>query len=268
MSLYDSIANALFTNTIGDGINSTLGGALDTLGGSKFGNAVLNIGASMARNAAVGLANKYAPSITQGVTKPNLGAMDNVMNGNGNFDSLGLGTPLFGGISLAEARKIYQEMRSIKHCRKNLFLIEVSSQLMGDISGRFNLFVIDLDYSPLTISGEKRKIGAAHVDCVNSSDPVELKITTMDDTSGFIKNWFRTHHAATAAVDGTVGLPINYAIKIKIIHGFITHGSNQGGYEDIGLFRCANMDTSMSRREDGLQEVPLSFVQLDTFMKP
>jgi hypothetical protein len=130
------------------------------------------------------------------------------------------------------------------------------------------MFAIDLEYTPLTISGEKRKIGAAHVDCVNSSDPIELRMTTMDDTSGFIKSWFKEHCMAAAWPDGVVGLPYEYAVKIKIVHGFITQGSNPGGYEDVGLFRCASMDVSLSRREDGLQELPLTFVQMDTFFKP
>lgn len=300
MSLYDSISNALssksLSNSIRDGVSSSLGGLGDSvnnaLGGSTFGKAISNMGTSMAQNAATGLANKYIPAGAQRMLRTGTGALGDIMNGDFNSAGLrlldsgmlseflpgiagvaaqaryfGTPTPLFGGISPAEAQKIYQEMRSVTHCRKNLFLLEVSSALLGDISSRFNLFAIDLDYSPLTISGEKRKIGAAHVDSVNSSDPVELKITTMDDTDGFIKTWFREHCAATAAHDGTVGLPIDYAIDIKIVHGFITQDSNFGGYEDIGKYRCANLDVSMSRREDGLQELTLSMVQMDTFMQ-
>lgn len=301
MSLYDDISTALakksLSNAIGDGVNSMLGGIGDgvsgALGGGTFGKAASNIGTSMAKNAAVGLANKYVPSSMQRMAKTGMGALGDVMSGDFNNAGLrlldsgllseflpgmagvgaqarffGTPTPLFGGISPAEARTIYQEMRSASFCRKNLWLIEVSSWLMDDVSSRFNMFAIDLDYSPLTISGEKRKIGAAHIDTVNSADPIELRITTMDDTDGFIKEWFRVHCAATAAPDGTVGLPYEYAIKIKIVHGFITQGSNFGGYQDLGRFRCGNMDVSMSRREDGLQELPLSFIQLDTFMTP
>ncbi|MCK9394246.1 MAG: hypothetical protein M0Q44_01480 [Methylobacter sp.] len=301
MSIYDDAANALskknIANALRDGVSSSLsgisGGVTDALGGSAFGKAVSNIGTSMASNAAAGLANKYIPASMQRMATTGFGALGDVMSGNLDnagvrlLDSgmlseflpgmagigaqarfFGTPTPLFGGISPAEAKQIYQEMRSINFCRKNLFLIEVSSRLLGDISSRFNMFVVDLDYSPMTITGEKRKIGAAHIDLVNSSDPVELKITTMDDTDGFVKEWFRVHHAATASSDGTVGLPIEYAIKIKVVHGFITQGSNYGGYQDLGLFRVADLSVSHSRREDALQEVSLSFVQMDTFMAP
>jgi len=301
MSLYDDISNSLstkgLTTAVGDGVNSALGGVGEgiagALGGGTFGKAVSNIGTSMARNAAVGLVNKYVPAKVQRLANAGTGALGDIMNGDFNNAGLrlldsgllseflpgmdgvgsqarywGTPTPLFGGITPAEARSIYQEMRSNQYCRKNLWLIEVESWLLDDVSGRFNMFAIDLEYTPLTISGEKRKIGAAHVDCVNSSDPIELRMTTMDDTSGFVKSWFRTHCAAAAAPDGTVGVPSEYAIKIKVVHGFITQSSNLGGYQDLGLFRCASMDVSLSRREDGLQELPLTFVQLDTFIKP
>lgn len=300
MSLYDDISLALttkgLTNALGGGVDSALKNVgediAEDLGGGTFGKAVANIGTSMARNAAVGLANKYIPANMQRLANIGSGAIGDIMNGDFNNAGLrlldsgllseflpgmeGVGaqarffntpTPLFGGISPADARGIYQEMRGNRYCRKNLWLLEVSSKLGDDVSGRFNMFAIDLEYTPFTISGDKRKIGAAHVDCVNSSDPVELRMTVMDDVGGFIKDWFKQHLYATASSDGTVGVPNDYAIRIKVVHGFITHDSNRGGYHDIGQYRVANMDVSLSRREDGLQELPLTFVQLDTFMK-
>jgi hypothetical protein len=295
MSLYTDIVNSLsrqsLSGALGDAASSALGGINDALGGSTFGSAIGNIGASMARNAAIGLVNKYIPAHLQRVVNAGTGAVGDILNGDFSnaglrlFDSgllreflpgmdgvaaqaryFGTPTPLFGGISPAEARQIYQEMRSHALCRKNLFLIEVSSRLTHDASGRFNLFATELDYAPFTTTGEKRKIGAAHADIVNSADPVELRLTTMDDQSGFIKSWFKEHSMAAASKDGTVGVPDSYAINIKIVHGFITRGSNFGGYEDVGFFRPANIDINLSRREDAMQELTLTFVQLDTFI--
>jgi hypothetical protein len=295
MSLYDSISKSLSTKAItagiGDGINSALGDLKGALGNTPFGNAVANMGTSAARNAAVGLANKYIPSNMQRMIATGTGALGDIMNGD--FSNAGLRvldsgilndllpgmsgigsqarfwgtpTPLFGGITPEEARAIYQEQQNTNFCRKNLWLIEVSSKLWGDQSSAFNMFATDIEYSPFTVTGEKRKLGSAHVDLVNSSDPVELRITTMDDINGSLKSWFKAHCAATASVDGTVGVPADYAVKIKIVHGFITQGSNRDGYEDIGTYRCGNIDISLSRKEDGLQELQMSFVQLDTFM--
>jgi len=297
MSLYDNIAKSLstkgLTTAIGNGTDSALSGLKGALGGTPFGNAVANVATSMARNAAVGLVNKYVPGKMQRLVASGTGALGDVMNGD--FGNAGLRvldsgilsdflpgmegvgaqarfmstpTPLFGGISPAEARSIYQEQRSNEFCRKNLWLIEVSSRLTGDASSSFNMFATDIDYSPMTITGEKRKIGAAHIDLVNSSDPTELRITTMDDTSGTIKHWFKDHSEACASGDGTVGLPSDYAIKIKIVHGSVAGGHVVGGYHTLGQFRTGNIDMNLSRKEDGLEELQLTFVQLDTFINP
>jgi hypothetical protein len=50
------------------------------------------------------------------------------------------------------------------------------------------------------------------------------------------RNDFRKNvHPFNAAVskNGTVGVPEQYAIRIAIVHGFITQGSNRGGYAGL-----------------------------------
>jgi hypothetical protein len=254
VSLYSEIDNALFAERFGSG---------------------------MLQGAAMQLADRFLPSEVANVV--NRGGIQDAINGNyqalgGKIldqfsDSLNLqqfywGTPtaLFGGVTPAEALRIYMDAKIEPRAKKNLFLIEVSSVLLGDVSHRFNLFCTELDYAPLTIGGEKHKIGAAHTDSVNSSDPVELRITTTDNQDHYIKRWFQNQCCACAASDGTVGLPADYAVTIKILHSKITRESSGSDYEDVGLFRPANMEIQLSRREDALQELTLSFVQLDTFM--
>lgn len=125
-------------------------------------------------------------------------------------------TPLFGGITPTEARQIYQTMQNTRISKKNLFLIEVSSALMGDcVSQWSNLFATELDYTPLTISGDKRKVGCAVLDSVQSSEPTELRVTTIDDQFGTIKRWYEQHHAATVSQDGTVGTPKDIVSAIQ-----------------------------------------------------
>jgi hypothetical protein len=301
MSLFKDIADSLssqgLNNAISggsDSLTSGLGSGIKTVfGGGQFGDAMASMGTGMARNAALSVYNKYVPISMQRAANTAGGAIGDILNGDfggaglrvldsgllrdflpAGMDSIasqarywGTPTPLFGGLTPEEARQIYNESQGVNFCRKNLWLIEVKSNLWGDISGRFNLFAIELDYAPFTTSGEKRKIGGAHADIVNSSDPVELQITTMDDENGFIKNWFVAHSKAAASKDGTIGLPDQYAISIRIVHGFIgNNAGNMGGYEDIGKFRPANIQINMSRRENALQELQLSFVQLDTFI--
>lgn len=177
-------------------------------------------------------------------------------------------TPLMGGITALEAKKIYREALSIKRSNTNLFLVEFSSRLMGDVSGKMNMFVTSLDYTPFSVSGEKVQLGSAQVDLVNSSEPVELMLTTLDNKSGFVKEWFARHCAIATREDGTVGLPFEYAIKIRIVQAYISNLSALfgGAYADVGLFRPANIDVSLSRSDDSVQSLSLSFSQLDTFM--
>ncbi|MFZ4540137.1 hypothetical protein [Propionivibrio sp.] len=301
MALYDQVASSLSSKgligSISSGLSSSLGGvassAAKAMGGSPLASTVANIGNSMASNAAMGLVNKYIPAKVQGALNAGAGIAGDLMNGNfegAGMKLLGSGllnkllpgmsgvasqtaywgtpTPLFGGISPMEARGIAVEMGENRFSKKNLFIIEVSSKLQGaGVMHRFNMFVTELSYAPLTLTGDKIKIGSASVDSVKSSEPVEMRITTLDDHQGTLKRWYSDHHAAAAPEDGTVGHPGDYAIKIKVVHAFITQGSNQGGYEDIGLYRPANIEFTFSRREDGLQELQMTFSQLDTFMK-
>jgi hypothetical protein len=264
MSLYDDTATALAAST--------------SAAGSKLAQAVSTIGTGMAKNAAMGLGiagdlmggdfeNAGLRLLDSGLLRDLLPGMDGVVS---QARYWGTPTPLFGGITPAEAKRKHDEIMATRFAKKNLFLIEVSSSLFGNgwNFDRFNLFATDVTYAPITISGEKRRIGSAAVDIVNSSDPIEMRITTKDDQAGTIRRWFAAHSAKVAGTDGTVGVPAEYAIKIKIVHAFITRESNRGGYEDIGLFRPANIEVDLSRRDDNLEEIQMSFTQLDTFMRP
>lgn len=301
MSLYNNVAESLSSNglfgSIRSGLNSALGSvagaATDALGGGKLAKTVTSMGQSMASNAAMNLVNKYVPLQAQRMVNVGAGGLGDILQGNwegagmrlldsGLLNDLlpGMGgvasqtmywgapTPLFGGISPTEARSIYNDMRSQKLAKKNLWLIEVSSRLGGDMSQRFNLFATEIEYEPFIVAGEKRRVGGAVVDAVQGAEPVELRLITIDDQQGTLKRWFAAHHSAAAARDGTVGVPDRYAITIKVVHAFITRGSSRGGYEDVGMFRPANLAVSLSRREDGLEEVQMTFSQLDTFMRP
>lgn len=186
--------------------------------------------------------------------------------------------PLMGGISPSKAREIHETYSNTEFARKNLFLLEVSDLSPasdgsnryveeGGIYGTFNLFVTELSYSPLTITGEKRKIGSTSTDSVHSSEPAEIRITTMDDSAGTIKKWFAGKCNQAAPSDGTVGLPIEYLVKIRVLHSFITDelGKMGDGYSDVMLMRPANIDMDLSRRDQALQELVLTFVQFDNY---
>ena len=268
---------------VSDGLNTATGGIFK---GSMAG--------SMASSAAMSAVSKYAPSSVNKLINNSgkiggalmngdlLGAAGGLLNTgilNGVLGKLAgplkqarywaTPTPLFGGISPAMAKAMHQESTGIEYAKKNLFIIEVSSLIGGDFSSRFNMLASSVDYSPTTITGNKIKIGGATTDSVQSSEPTELTITTLDDSNGSIKAWFNDHAHAVVSSDGTVGLPAFYAIKIKIVHAVIESSLfSLGAYEDIGLYRPAGLSLSLSRSEDALQEITMTFSQLDTFMVP
>ena len=181
-------------------------------------------------------------------------------------------TPVFGGISPQDAKLIYDQMRSETFAKKNLWRVTVTSSLasVNVPAERFNLFATEVDYSVFTIQADKVKIGGMTVDLVDSAEPIELRITTLDDQSGTLKRWFRAHFEAVTANDGTVNEPAKYAIGIKVSHGFINPDEEpeDGRFEINGYFRPQSLDLSLSRREDALEEISMTFSQLDTFMRP
>jgi len=298
VSLYNTISENLsrggLTGAARSGLGTAAGSAADAakqaLGGSKFGNALLKAGQNAAVTAGMNAVNRHIPAHARHAIDAGAAAVGDILRGDWDaavFNVLrgllpGIGgdlasqaaywgrpTPLFGGISPREAKNIYDAMRGEHFAKKNLWLLEVKSALTGDAwNERFNLFATELEYAPFIIAGDKSRVGGSVVDMAQGCEPVELRLTTLDDAAGSIKQWFAAHHAAVAARDGTVGVPGQYAITFKIVHAFITRESNLGGHENIGLYRPVNLDVSLSRREDGLQEVQMTFSQLDTFMRP
>lgn len=279
---------------IGSEINNAKAYVSDNLNAATGGVFKGGIAGSMASSAAMSAVSKYVPSSVNKLINNSgkiggalmngdlLGAAGGLLNTgilNGVLGKLAgplkqarywaTPTPLFGGISPAMAKAMHQESTGIEYAKKNLFIIEVSSLIGGDFSSRFNMLASSVEYSPTTITGNKIKIGGATTDSVQSSEPTELTITTLDDLYGSIKTWFNDHAHAVVSSDGTVGLPAFYAIKIKIVHAVIESSLfSLGAYEDIGLYRPAGLSLSLSRSEDALQEITMTFSQLDTFMVP
>lgn len=262
------------------------------LGGTQLGNV---IGGSIA-NVATGQIQQLANSVDPGLFSKidsGLKVAGDVLNGNlagAGFDLLNSNlldgvlpdninslirqqifwntpTKLCGGLSPAEWYQTYQEHQLIDYANKQLFVIEVYSNLQGDASKLFNMLAIDLEYSPQTVNGDKIEIGSGFIDAVKSSAATELSLTTFDTKDGFIKQFFKNHYAATVQEDGTVGVPIEYAIKFVITHSVAKKDFYfTNDYQDSGWFRVANMPISFSKRDPALTELQLSFTQLDSFM--
>ncbi|MGL5947911.1 MAG: hypothetical protein ACRCYV_02480 [Aeromonas sp.] len=291
MSLYNNVAGKLSSSgflgaaesAIGGGIDALAGSAAQALGGGALATSVTNTVASVAKTAASEAIDRALPPEVQRAINGGASVVSDVLAGDwqgaltgaldlgmdlldkGNDRFWSSANPLYGGLSPSEARQICTEVAQTGRAKKNLFLIKVSSALQGDFSQQFNLFCVDIEHNPFAISGDKARIGAAFVDLPNASEPDEMRITTLDDRRGSLKLWFEAHAAAIAARDGTIGVPGQYAIKFEIVHAF---AGDLGGFKAKGLYRATSYDVALSRREDALEEISMTFTQIDTFVEP
>lgn len=175
---------------------------------------------------------------------------------------------IHGGLKPSDAAKIYQDAMLTDRARKNLFFLTVESELLGDMSETFNLFATDVERGPSEVSGTKARVGSAQVDLLTQSEPVVLRITTLDDVNGTLKQWFEAQTAAVARPDGSFGVPggsNGYAVTITIQHAF---AADMGGFTGKVLCRPQSYEVGLSRREDALEELQMTFMQLDTFISP
>lgn len=172
----------------------------------------------------------------------------------------GVATPLFGGVSAAEARAIMREYAGIKIASRKLYKIEVEGG--GKL---FQLLTTDISYSPVTIPSERHQIGSVSIDSVKTTEHVELRLTVFDNKKGKIKRWFDKTAAKVAHSDGTVGLPVDYLVKIRILHAYFSDATNKGGYENNYHMRPVSSEYELSREEGGPQKLNLVFTQFDTF---
>lgn len=299
MSLFDKISGAGASgNVIGRAEGAIRTGASKAGewaggvgGGGKIATAIGNAGAALGGQAASRAMNKHLPPEVRGAVnsagealgqiatgdieggiltaleaalggKP-LGALLGSQASQGNY--WGGVNMLYGGITPSEARRIYQEAVDTGRSKKNLFLLKVESNLVGDCSHEFNLFCTDIERGYGEISGSKARSGGLLVDTVQQREPITVRITTMDDQAGLLKRWFLDHVAAIARPNGTFGVPGSYAVKITLQHSFVGEGY---GLISRGLFRAQSCEASLSRREDAMEELQMTFTQLDSFMGP
>ncbi|GAB4059107.1 hypothetical protein [Uliginosibacterium sediminicola] len=309
MSLFNDVSARLASEATAASLSSSgargalslaLGSAADavvsTVGGGVLGTLARG-GTTMAQNAIANTVDGFIPPGSLAALDVGSRALGDVLSGNfsgagqrlmesGFLDAVVPGlrgiaiqerywktpTPMFGGLTPAEARAMFMDTVGVRRAKKNLWILEVSSNVLGSDQPelRFNLLASEVEYAPNTITGDRRRIGGVVSEALQSSEPVEMRITTFDDEQGSLKKWFDAHAKRTVHQDGTFGVPggsNGYAIKIKIVHGTNSTAKMGGAYYDAGYFRTANEEISLSRREDAFQELQLTFAQLDTFMK-
>ena len=257
MSLFDAIAGRVTANV--SSRVPALSAVGKSLGGALIGKlAPKGLAGTLSRAMRGDIAGAVADGLTGFVTGKIAGALKK--------------NPLLGGITLDEAARIADEIHATKYAKKNLWFIEVEDfnppSGYEDISHAFNLFATDVSYPSWQLNSEGQPIGMIVMDRVSGSERVELRITTYDDTKGTIKGWFDAKCSKVAHQDGTVGLPSEYLIKLKIVHAATDEigGALFGSYRETFVVRPTSLENELSRSEDGLQQVQMVFTQFDSFM--
>jgi len=179
----------------------------------------------------------------------------------------------FGYLTPAEALKYYNEVNTVTLGSTKRFLLEITqmSHTKNAIKGRgfanvFNLLVNDITYSPNTIPPEKKNIGMAVIDALNTTEQIDYAVQANDDKQGTLKKWADTMAGAVANSDGTVGLPIDYLLKIKILHNYtsddVAKRDNIDPYITESIVRIVSSEITLSR--ESKNGITINFTQFDT----
>lgn len=196
-----------------------------------------------------------------------MGKLTRKLNGGGGGAPAAKPPMLLGGITLEKAREIFQKSSSVNFAKKNLFYVSVIDVAPGGGElADFNLFATDASYSPVTITGDKVNVGSGVFDVPKTGDSVSLRLTTMDDERGTLKRWFKDRASRVCRPDGTHGLPISYLLRVRIVHAFISDTDEvPDAFFDEYIMRPGSIEYDLSRRDDALQELQMTFEQFDTF---
>jgi len=181
-------------------------------------------------------------------------------------------TPLLGGLSPQEVLDIYQEVSTIAYSRKNLFFINITD-LKADLGkplANLNMLTTSVSYAGLTISGDNQRIGGGSMHLPANREVPEIRITVYDDQEGSIKRWFYTRADIMINPDGTHGLPIDYLMKMQIVHGFVNDmvTGSENAWVDTFVVKPTSLEVDKSRQEDGLDELQITLTAFDTFYNP
>lgn len=234
------------------------------------------------------MAGQIAPYIKAGVdiARAVTGAGNSLFTTRGISGPDGWGEASFlGGYTLEEMRSMVAAFREHRPANKNLFIVSVASPAIGadelgvdpelasvsgtfDIPTAFNMFCTDVGYGLVTITGETKNVGAARADVVQGGEPVEVRVTTMDDERGILKRWFRALAARAVHSDGTVGLPVEYQVPMTVAHAFAAPGARgfDEAYKDTFLVRPGTIEFDLSRSSREPQQVQMTFKQMDTHL--
>lgn len=193
---------------------------------------------------------------------------------------------LLGWLTPKQVSAIQELIRQAGPVRKNVFCIRISDpnpppmEMMGTaagagISGLFDLLAYDVSYSPTSITGDKVPLGSGAMDKVTGAEATDIQITTIDDEVGTLKRWFELKSGQVINRDGTFNPVGLYTFDIEIVHGLpFDHGTEPAltaekidkVYSNKFRVRPVSIQFELSRRDQALQELQMTFAQVDTWL--
>jgi hypothetical protein len=189
-------------------------------------------------------------------------------------------TPLesIGYLTPNQVKEFSAKIKAAGPAKKSIFYVRItdgnSPKLpYGDKStatGVFDLLVLDVTYSAVTLTGERVNVGSGSMDKLTGSEATEVQITTMDDKAGTLKRWFDAKASQATHDDGTFGLPSEYVVNIEIVHGVASPETKAKPmvkpYSRSFKVRPVSCSHELSKREHDPCEIQMTFTQLDTWL--
>ena len=195
---------------------------------------------------------------------------------------------LLGWMTPRQVAEIQRLVRDAGPVRKNVFCLRIADpnpppmEIDGasagvGVAGLFDLLALDVSYSLITLTGDKVPVGSAVMDKVTGTEAIEIQVTTIDDEAGTLKRWFERKCRQAANEDGTFNPQGKYAFEMEIVHGLPhDHGISPAlpaekvarAYSNTYRIRAVSLQCEMSRRDQALQELQMTFTQVDTWNQP
>ena len=174
---------------------------------------------------------------------------------------------LTGGLTLTEYRELYLKAMQV-YAKKHFYAIRVVDNdiraNMGNIDTNvFNYLAIDVSYSD-TVLGQQKSIGSYQSDQVTGLERRQVRITFLDTHDGIVERFLKFKKDSMFNKDGTINPPDKYAFGLGIHKIDIETGKP---YLSEGmLVRIESIEYDLNRRDMGLTELPVTFVELDKFI--
>jgi hypothetical protein len=208
--------------------------------------------------------------------------------------------PLLGGYSRKETQKQAQLAFKTAYAKNNLFLVRLLDKnypytktitlnsengLPDSARHLWDLLAVGVSFNPIAITGDAVKLGMLQGDSIQQSERVEVRMTLLDTAQGDIKRYLSAKKKQMINRDATANPPNDYVLEMLIIHIDQTLGRTKIGEKYIGVYneselleksytkhryqvRVSTLDIDLNKREDSLQELQVTFTEVDPFMTP